>query len=561
MEAERRAARWLDEGSAAVVRDTRIAIAAGVGAGVATIVQAGLIACLVSTALDPAQATRTLLTAAALLALVILLRAVLQGGQQRAGILASQRVRARRRRELLAHIATLGPLRLGDRHSAGLASRLVEQVDALDGYYARYQPQRVLAVLLPLLIGLAVFSRDWLAGLLLFAAAPLIPLFMALVGMGAARVSAEQFAQMTRLAGHFQDRLQGLATLRLFGAIARAAGELDDTADAYRHGVMRTLRIAFLSSAVLEFFSSVAIAMLAIYIGFGLLGYLSFGPAPALDLRGGLFMLLLAPEFFQPLRNLAQHYHDRAAALGAARQLLDVLDLPPPEAVPVPASDADADAVRLDAVQVRHAGREAVLRGVDLRLGQGEIVVLRGASGAGKSTLLHVIAGFINPDAGTVRVLGAAPGERAVGWLGQQPFLAAGSLADNIRMARPPGNSAGAEAVHATAEAAGVMRYAARWPAGLDTRIHARGHGLSGGEARRLALARALFAEAPLLLLDEPTAQLDAESEATIINALAGLRARGQRPAMLIASHHPALTALADRVLELRDGRLHAVTP
>lgn len=581
MEAERRAAQWLREGATRVRSWTGAAVAAGLAAGLLTVLQAGLVATLVAGALDAAQPASRLLGVAALLGLCIVARAALQAAQQQAGITASQRIRAQRRSELLAHIGALGPLRLGERHSAGLASRLVEQVDALDGYHARYLPQRLLAVLLPLLIGGAVFAVDWLAGLLLFIAAPLIPLFMALVGIGAARISAEQFALLTRLAARVQDRLQGLATLRLFGATDRAASELADDADAYRGGVMRTLRVAFLSSAVLEFFASVAIAMLAIYIGFGLLGFLSFGPAPELDLRSGLFMLLLAPDFFQPLRSLAQHYHDRAAALGASRQLLDVLDRPlPPTAITIgaepnsalrtaeadiaaadapmqlPPMDGETLAVQLDQIGLRPAGRAAVLRGVDLRLGHGEVVVLRGASGAGKSTLLHLVAGFVSPDAGRVRVLGGAPGAQPIGWLGQQPYVAAGSLADNIRMARPAADD---DAVHAVAEAAGVLAYARHLPQGLQHRIHARGHGLSGGEARRLALARALLAEAELLLLDEPTAQLDAESEAAIIDALAALRADGRRPAMLIASHHPAVAALADRVLELRDGQLHEV--
>ncbi|MCP1360618.1 ABC transporter transmembrane domain-containing protein, partial [Halomonas sp. BBD45] len=297
-------------------------VALGVVVGCLTIVQMGLLAWIVSRLTIEGIPADELIWPFMGLALVVVLRALAQWGQESAGNEAGVRVRSRLRAELLDHLAALGPQRLSDQHSAGLGGQVVEQVEALDGYFSRFLPQLRLAVVLPLIILCVVLWLDWLAALFLLLAAPLIPLFMALVGMGAERLNREQFLAVTRLAGHFLDRVRGVTTLQLFNRTERSVDEVFTAADDYRQRSMRTLRIAFLSSAVLEFFASVAIAVVAIYIGFGLLGYISFGPADELTLFSGLFVLLLAPEFFQPLRTLSQHYHDRAAALGAADALV-----------------------------------------------------------------------------------------------------------------------------------------------------------------------------------------------------------------------------------------------
>ncbi|MCP1367982.1 ATP-binding cassette domain-containing protein, partial [Halomonas sp. BBD48] len=354
-------------------------------------------------------------------------------------------------------------------------------------------------VVLPLIILCVVLWLDWLAALFLLLAAPLIPLFMALVGMGAERLNREQFLAVTRLAGHFLDRVRGVTTLQLFNRTERSVDEVFTAADDYRQRSMRTLRIAFLSSAVLEFFASVAIAVVAIYIGFGLLGYISFGPADELTLFSGLFVLLLAPEFFQPLRTLSQHYHDRAAPLGAADALVKLPKRPAPaEPVPAEVSETEGQAsgsrVDLENVVVSYPERGRVLGPLDLVIEPGECLAVTGPSGTGKSTLLHLLGGFVTPAEGSYEVSPAAP----IAWMDQRPWLVKGSLADNLRLAAPDADEA---RLYDAVRQAGLGALIDTLPDGLDTSLGERGLGLSGGQAQRLALARVFLSQAPLVLL------------------------------------------------------------
>lgn len=529
-----------------------LSVGLGVVAGLAVIAQAGLIAHVVHVTLIDHAPLAHLAGAFSMLVAAVALRAVADWGRQAAGIGAAARVRRRVRADLVDRLGRLGPGFVAGHHSGAIATRVVEQVDALDGYFARFLPQVALAVLVPLLVLAAVSTQDWLAALLLLASAPLIPLFMALVGMGAEQLNRRQFEIVRRLSGHFLDRVRGLSTLRLFGAAPRAVDEVAAAADAYRQRSMRTLRVAFLSSAVLEFFSSVAIAVVAIYVGFGLLGYLDFGPAPRLTLFSGLFVLLLAPEFFQPLRSLAQHFHDRASARAAAADLLEILGAPAAAWPDAPPGSSRPRALRLAGVDAAYPDGTPVLRGIDLDIAVGSRVAVTGPSGCGKTTLLQVVAGFMAPAAGRVELEGrpaGIPGD--VAWMGQRTFLLQATIADNIRLARP---GASDEEVRAAAEAAGAGDFLPRLPAGLDTPVGERGYGLSGGQARRVALARVFLSDARVLLLDEPTASLDGASEDRVLAALDRLAASGRT--LLIATHHARVRALADRVLVIGHGRL-----
>ncbi|MGM0434581.1 MAG: ABC transporter transmembrane domain-containing protein, partial [Pseudomonadota bacterium] len=297
----RAGARWLSHWA----QDARGYLAQGVIAGVvqalAMVVQLGLMAWFVDRLIVHDQPV-TLVATGAALALAVLVRSIGQWVQEMAGLRASHRVRRQVRRALLDAWASAGPVGLSGCDSGRLSSEWTEQVDALDGYYARFLPQMILAVIVPLLILTVVAVQDWLAALFLLAAAPLIPLFMALIGMGAERVNQRHYESLARLSGHFLDRIRGMTTLQLFGRSADAVADVAAATDHYRRLNMATLRVAFLSSAVLEFFASVAIAAVAIYVGFALLGMISFGPADDMSLFSGLFVLLLAPEFFQPLR-------------------------------------------------------------------------------------------------------------------------------------------------------------------------------------------------------------------------------------------------------------------
>jgi len=562
---------WLARQRREVAGPLRLAAAYGVVEGGLIIAQAGLIAWIVQQVVIHEQPLIELTAAALILIAVVLLRPVLASLRSGAGITASARVRARVRHRLIHHIESLGPAGLADIGSGELSSQLTDQVDALEGYFARYVPQMTIAVIVPAAIVAAAYTQDWIAASFLLISAPLIPLFMALVGMGAERLNRDQFLALGRLSGQFLDRVRGLTTLRLFGRTDDAAAGIVSGSDEYRQRSMRVLRVAFLSSAVLEFFASVAIAVVAIYIGFGLLGYIEYGPSTELTLFSGLFILLLAPEFFQPLRTLAQHYHDRATALGAA-ELLNEL-----EARPV--SEAERGErfgtgtlsaekfgtgtlsggekfgtgmlwirdLRLDRV-----GRGTILRVDELRVDSGQRVLIEGPSGTGKTSLLLAIAGLLPAAQGTIDRQLADP---RIGWLGSPPFLANASIRANIRFGHPDAQDS---AILDAARQAGVMEFTGRLDEGLDTVVGERGLSLSAGQAQRVALARALVSPAPMILLDEPTNALDATTEAYVLAAINTLAAEGR--VVIISSHDAALRAVVDHRYRISHERLERIT-
>ena len=515
-------------------------------------------------------------------------RALLGGLRGTLTARASGEVRQQLRSELFARMLDAGPLLKGRLGTGSLTTVLVEQVESLDPHYSRFLPQMATVTVVPAAILVAVFWANWLAGALLLITAPLIPAFMILIGMGAQQVVRDQQQALGRLSGLFFDRLRGLDTLRRFGAEQRESRRIATFAEDFRARTMRVLRVAFLSSAVLEFFSAIAIATLAIYIGLGLLGFIELGPAESLTLFSGLFILLLAPEFYNPLRTLAQHWHDRAGALAAAEGIREVLAAPPARPEPArPAAEIPTRAcpVRLRGVRVTLPGRGTLFEGLDLDVPAGEKLVVSGASGCGKSTLLSLAGGFLEPDEGEI-LLGGAPLaaltrnqlSRVRGYLGQQPFLYAASIRDNILLGHDDddtghdaGDDAGHDAPQETEAAAlqraialaGLDRFLATLPQGLDTPLGQDGLGVSGGQARRIALARVLLVPRPLLLLDEPTASLDADTEqkfwADLDRALEA-RATAGRPMTVICASHSALALRwADRALLLRDGRLREI--
>lgn len=487
-------------------------------------------------------------------------RALLGGVRQWLVGGASARVRENLRSRLLEQFETTGPVRLPP--AGELIPAFDEQVEALDGFYSRFAPQQISAMIVPLGILIFAFYTDWLAGMLLLLTAPLIPMFMIIIGIGAEKLAREQFRSLARLGGWFLDQVHGAATIRLFRAEARVGEQVSDRTHALRKRTMRVLRLAFLSSAVLEFFAAVAIATLAIYIGLGLLGFLTFGPAPALTLQSGLFLLLLAPEFFQPLRALSQGWHDRADANAAAGEIRSLLELPPAR----PGADEtfnpaapDRCRVELREIEFAHPGREPLFNGLNFDVQPGQKVVLVGPSGGGKSSLISVLAGFVEPSDGAVLLdgqpltrLSHAAVQAHVAWLGQHSVLFAGTIAENIALGWRQASRAQIEAI---AERARVAEFADRLPDGLDSPVGENGYGLSGGQVQRIALARALLRPRPLILLDEPTASLDPESEQLVLDALADLLAE-RSSTVICATHRAATIAWADRVVEVRRGEL-----
>ncbi|MDN3518259.1 thiol reductant ABC exporter subunit CydD [Aquisalimonas lutea] len=550
---------WLRARARAAGSWTRVVTVAGLLAGWLVIAQAALLASLVQRVAADGAGLRELGGLLAGLLVVLLLRAGCTAVQEWAAAETAHRVHRAARERLYQHLLALGPAGIARHAPGGLASAVVEQVAALGPYVARYQPQMVITVLVPLAIVVAVALVDWLAALLLLLAAPLIPAFMALVGMGAEAVSRTQHQALARLGGYFLDRLQGLDLLRHLGRADDEARTLESVGEAYRRRSMAVLRVAFLSSAVLEFFSSVAIALVAVYIGMGLLGYLALGPAPELTLFSGLFVLLLAPEFFQPLRQLAQHYHDRAAALGAAAELRRLEETPSP--MP-PGGDEQppgaAPAIELSGVTVAGDTGAPILADLALSIPAGQAVLVTGASGSGKTTLLHVVAAFREPDRGEVRIDGTSLGtldraawQQRLGWLAQVPHLFPASVRSNLD---PGDHGVDTGTLEHALERAGARAFTARLAQGLDTPLDERGGGLSGGEGQRLALARALVRRAPVLLVDEPTASLDPETADHVSETLRAEAARGAT--VIIASHAAEQFPWVNRVITLTGGRI-----
>lgn len=526
---------------------------AGLGAGLATIAIAGAIAWLVHQAVfEPVTSSFWPWLGVAFIAVVA--RHGLQALRDWAGQQLAFKVRRDLRERMVATAARIGPIHLAYRgHSGAWASRYQEQVEALGGYYARYLPSLGLALLVPLALLAAAFTQDWVAGLLLLFSAPLIPVFMALIGMGSQQVHEAQQDLQNRLAGHFLDRIRGLDLIRRSLALDAARNEVAEAADGYRRLSMRVLRIAFLSSAVMEFFSAVAIGLVAIYVGFALLGFLDFGPAGQLTLFSGLFVLLLAPEYFQPLRQFAQSYHDRASAVAAAEALAPLLREPPApgqEPQPLPADGVPA-LLCLDRVSLRYDPEgPPALDDLSLCVSPGEDVAVVGPSGSGKSTLLALCAGFISPSAGS---LALAEPARHFAWMAQRAHLFHGSLRENLLLGAPPGTS-DMEMI-AALDAAGLPVDDPMLPRGLDTPIGEGNRGLSGGQAQRVALARALLSGSRMWLLDEPTSALDPETENDLLSRVLE-HARQRGITILLATHHAAVYRRLGRVIHLDQGRL-----
>ncbi|WP_407551322.1 thiol reductant ABC exporter subunit CydD [Streptomyces sp. Pv4-95] len=419
-------------------------------------------------------------------------------------------------------------------------------IDALDDYFARYLPQLGLAVVVPIAVLARIVAGDWISALTIVLTLPLIPLFMVLIGWATQTQMDRQWRLLSRLSGHFLDVVEGLPTLKVFGRAKAQAASIRAITGEYRQATLRTLRIAFLSSFALELLATISVALVAVGIGMRLVH-------GQLDLYTGLMVLVLAPEAYLPLRQVGAQYHAAAEGLSAAEEIFAVLEtpLPTPGTAPAPAGTALA----VEGLVVRHPGRRgASLPATSFEVGAGETVALVGPSGAGKSTLLSVLLGFTAPSEGRALVDGRdiaslAPESwrQRIAWVPQHPHLFAGTIAENVRLARPDADDA---AVRAALADAGALDFVDALPDGPATRLGEAGAGLSAGQRQRLALARAFLADRPVLLLDEPTANLDGETEEAVVAAVRRLAA-GRT--VLLVVHRPALLAVADRTVRLPD--------
>lgn len=423
-----------------------------------------------------------------------------------------------------------------------LASQAVDAVEALDGYVARFLPARRAAAIAPMLVLVATACASWVAAVIL--AGTLLPFVAAMIlaGGAAADESRRQFVALHRLSARFADRVRSLPVVLAFRAETRETEAIGAAAQELAERTMRVLRVAFLSSAALEFFAALSVALVAVYCGFALLGLLPFAAPETLTLAQAFFVLALAPEFYAPMRRLAAAYHDKQAAETAADTLMPLIE---PE--PVPLVRVTAPLILRD-VAIQYPGSDApAVSHLSLRIDAGETVALLGPSGSGKTSVLHLLLGLAPLSAGAVEA-GGVPLTSLAGhasWAGQHPLLIAGTIRDNLTLAHPRADEL---AIQRAVAAAGLGPMLAARPGGLGAMLDARGSGLSGGERRRIALARALLNPAPFLLLDEPTAHLDAAAEAALIATIARA-AKGRTT--LIATHSPALAAIATRVVHL----------
>ncbi|WP_434713976.1 thiol reductant ABC exporter subunit CydD (plasmid) [Rhizobium sp. YTUHZ045] len=484
-----------------------------------------------------------------------LVRSCLDAAGGRLAFRAARSELSRKRQAAAASLSLSSPVDGGRPASGKAASVIGEQAELIVPYLARFQPARMKASLVPLVILVFILPVSWIAALVLLFAAPLIPIFMALIGWRAQAASEKQLVATGGLNGFLLDRLRGLTTIRALDAVDTTALRLRREAESLRARTMSVLKIAFLSSAVLELFAALGVAMVAVYVGFSLLGEIRFGAwTGRLDLTEGLFMLLLAPAFFEPLRELSAVWHDRAAG-EAALKALDALAAEGlsirGSAEPAALASTEAPAIRLENLAFRYGADEPlVLEGFNLDIAAGEHLALLGASGSGKSTLLSLIAGLAPCSGGRIVIGGIELGDEtaatlrgAMAWIGQKPHIFAGTIAGNVALGRP---GISRHAVTEALDAASLRKVADAYG---SQPLGEGGIGLSGGEALRLAIARATCnPDLKIILADEPTGHLDADTAADVTESLLAL-ARGRT--LIVATHDPLLAARMHRAIRI----------
>ncbi|MGL5450953.1 MAG: heme ABC transporter permease/ATP-binding protein CydD [Aeromonas sp.] len=548
---------WLRTQSSHGRRWITLSIAFGLGQGMLMVAQAWLLATLlhgfIIEGVKPEQSIPLFIA----LLVVTLGKAALAYGREVTSFKAGCAVRQTIRQLVLTRLSQLGPAYIQRRPAGSWASLLLEQIENMQDFFSRYLPQMAIAVFIPLVILVAVFPVNWAAGLVLLGTAPLIPFFMIMVGVGAADANRRNFQALERLSGHFLDRLKGLRTLQLFMRTQAEGDAISDASEDFRERTMEVLRLAFLSTAVLEFFAAIAVALVAVYFGFSYINHLNFGNyGVKVSLFTGLFVLFLAPEFYAPLRELGAHYHAKAQAIGAAEQLLAFLEakVSEPAAGSAPFKATGPILVQGRALEVLSAEGKVLVGPIDFTLEAGSRTALIGVSGAGKSSLVNALLGFA-PYRGELKVNGQelatldmSQWRQQLGWLSQNPQLFHASLRDNLLLAKPTASDS---------ELEDALKQAQAWEfameKGLDYLVGDQAGGLSVGQAQRLALARTLLKSTQLMVLDEPTASLDRHSERAIMSSLEQTMAN---QTLLMITHRLDQLTKMDKILVLEHGQL-----
>ena len=489
------------------------------------------------------------------------LRAVILWAREKIGFQCGRKLRSHIRQKILDKIHLVGPATINQKPAGSWASIMLEQVENLHNFYARFLPQQSLSAIVPIVILIAVFPLNWAAGLILMITAPLVPIFMILVGIAAADSSQKNMDTLARLSAQFLDRLRGLETLRLFNRTAEQTQHIENSTEDFRKTTMDVLKLAFLSSAVLEFFTSVSIALMAVYFGFSYLGQLDFGSYGApLTLFSGFFCLILAPEFYQPLRDLGTYYHDRAAGIGAADAIVDFLEADyltvrqSEKTIPIKTSSERTIEISAENLVVLSSQGTALTKPLTFHIAANQNVALVGQSGAGKSSLMNAILGFLAYE-GSLKINGQelresnlADWRKHIAWVGQNPLLLQGTIKENLLLGDIQANDEEIKRALARSQAKDFIN-----KLGLEYKIKDGGLGVSVGQAQRLAIARALLRKGDLLLLDEPTASLDAQSENLVLQALNEM---SRRQTTLMITHRIEDLKQCDQIFVMQNGEI-----
>lgn len=485
------------------------------------------------------------------------IRAIILWAREKIGFQSGQLLRNHIRQKILDKIHLVGPATINQKPAGSWASIMLEQVENLHNFYARFLPQQSLSAIVPVVIFIAVFPLNWAAGLILMITAPLVPLFMIIVGIAAADNSQKNMDTLSRLSAQFLDRLRGLETLRLFNRTSEQTEHIENATEDFRETTMDVLKLAFLSSAVLEFFTSISIALIAVYFGFSYLGQIEFGTYNApLTLFTGFFCLILAPEFYQPLRDLGTYYHDRAAGIGAADAIVDFLESDYLTVHQNEKTISLESAVKISAenLVVLSTQGSALTKPLNFQIPANHNVALVGQSGAGKTSLINVILGFL-PYEGSLKINGQelresnlADWRKHIAWVGQNPLLLQGTIKENLLLGDIQAND---EEINQALIRSQAKEFTDKL--GLHHEIKDGGLGVSVGQAQRLAIARALLRKGDLLLLDEPTASLDAQSENLVLHAL---NEASQHQTTLMITHRIEDLKQCDQIFVMQRGEI-----